>query len=153
MLGHEKKYVGKKGRHLGDVYSHTAPNTSRKKIIKIERIIILHFVEHKYDIWWSVSQFSPTISIFKLYTRYALCVNMELRCLCLSAILLDGMRAKRNYFSAMMAFLLNLIAIHIVSVTVLCGCQSGEEFEILKFFWHDEFDKKLIRAEFRAICR
>lgn len=30
------------------------------KIIRIRNIIILQFVEHKHDVWWTISQFRPT---------------------------------------------------------------------------------------------
>lgn len=30
------------------------------RIIRIRNIIILQFVEHKHDVWWTISQFRPT---------------------------------------------------------------------------------------------
>lgn len=33
------------------------------KIIRIRNIIILQFVEHKHDVWWTISQFRPTFLV------------------------------------------------------------------------------------------
>lgn len=44
--------------------SHWVPPSQNQKIdlkiIRIRNIIILQFVEHKHDVWWTISQFRPT---------------------------------------------------------------------------------------------